>query len=192
MNKNPQISHFNNDESEQEKPLYTTSTDRSDLAARYPQAKSYDELAEDAKALKRAARLRFPKHPRLMIAVYGIFAPTLFAWFMQTMHVMWFSGSDTVAVLSKVSLSFLLAIAAVGLFWAWSVYTARLFSYFGGTPRLFWVAYGAFAAVLYMLMISQIFTAYTNLVWLPVIALTHFSVLYVLARYTLESEDILA
>lgn len=186
MSDKQKISHFDPKGYSNSKSTDNHLPDRSRLAKLYPNPKTYDERKADDKLVQRASRLRWPKHPSLNSAVYGIGVIVLAIWFAQNLGVWWFGGGSGGSVMSAVFFSFAIWMVLMLAVFAWVIYISKLFTYFGGKERLFWVVYGTTLAIVMSIWLSGWVLEYTNPLWILVFAVFHFVLVLTFANRLMD------
>ncbi len=156
---------------------------QSRLARLYPKPKTYEQKKQDDKLLQQTYRRQWPKYPYLNIATYGSLVFGLIIWFTQNIKTWWFGNGDFGLVMSTVFFSFAIWLILAVSFIVWINYVNKQFSYFGGMIRLFWLIYIILIALLLTLWQNGWIWEYTNILWVPALAILHFIVMFLSARH---------
>lgn len=178
----PRISHYASSDSSDQKPVSSTISDRSHLARLYPEPKTYNQRKQDDKLRQQAYRRHWPKRPYLNIAAYGSIVLGLVIWFMQNLGAWVFGSSDKGITMATVFFSFALGLGLFFLIISWINYANKLFSYFGGRLQIFWIVYTLLVAALLFSWLNSWIWEYTNILWIPVLIILHFTVVFFSAR----------
>lgn len=185
MAKKMKISHFAPTDCFEASPANKNRSNQSHLAQLYPRPKTYEQKEQDNKSLRQAYRRQWPKYPYLNISAYGSAIFGLIIWFSQNIKTWWFGNGDFGLVMSTVFFSFAIWFILAFSFIAWINYVNKQFSYFGGTIRLFWLIYIILIAILLTLWQSGWIWEYTNILWVPVLAILHFIAMLLISKHIL-------
>lgn len=164
--------------------------DRSNLGGLYPTAKTYDEKAHEEKLRQLAVRGQWPRHPSLNVSIYGGFVAAFIVWVAQNIQSWWFGSAEWGTLMSAVFFSFAVMLVAVLSFVVWAKYVNKLFDYFGGKVALFWLLYSISVLLMLVVWIGSSTVEYTSLAWIPILAVIHFVVVIMIARYTISASKI--
>ena len=183
MAKKMKIFHFAPTDNSSSSLINKNLQNQSHLAKLYPKPKTYEQNNQDRKLLQQAYRRQWPKYPYLNISAYGSAVFGLIIWFSQNIKTWWFGNGDFGLVMSTVFFSFAIWFVIAFSFIAWINYVNKQFSYFGGMIRLFWLIYIISIALLLTLWQSGWIWEYTNILWVPVLAILHFIVMFLNAKH---------
>lgn len=167
---------------EEPSELVSKVRDRSELANLYPTPKTYDQRQQDTLSRQKLYRRRLPKYPHVNIATYGASVFGCIILFAQNVSSWWAGDENKGVTMSLVFLSFAIVLVLAASFILWVNYTIKLFSYFEGATKLFWLIYAILVSILLAIWANGWILAYTDAIWLLLLTTVYFLIVLVSAR----------